>query len=157
MHLTVKSSKPVVITGAMRPPTSLGTDADVNLLDAVRIAACPDAVGKGVLTVLNNEIQSARDVTKTNNTRVETFKSNEMGFLGYADGDGKVVFQRAPIRKHTAATPFNVSGVPALPRVDMVYSYAGADGAACRRCARPRLRRSGVGGIRRRLASAGRA
>ena len=128
LHLTVKSPRPVVITGAMRPPSSLGTDADVNLLDAVRIAACPDAVGKGVLTILNNEIQSARDVTKTNNTRVETFKSNEMGFLGYADGDGKVVFQRAPVRKHTTATPFNLAELPALPRVDMVYSYAGADG-----------------------------
>ena len=63
LHLTVKSSKPVVVTGAMRPPTALGTDADVNLLDAVRIAACPDAGGKGVLTVLNNEIHSARDVS----------------------------------------------------------------------------------------------
>ena len=128
LHLTVKSAKPVVVTGAMRPPTSLGTDADVNLLDAVRIAACPDAGGKGVLTVLNNEIQCARDVTKSNTFRVETFRPNELGFLGYADSDGQVVFYRAPLRKHTTETPFDVAGRTSLPRVDIVYAYAGADG-----------------------------
>ena len=128
LNLTVKSSRPVVITGAMRPPTAVGTDADINLLDAVRIAAHPDAAGKGVLTVLNNEIQCARDVTKTNSYRVETFKPNELGFLGYVDSDGEVVFYRTPTRKHTTATPFDVSGLEALPRVDMVYSYAGDDG-----------------------------
>ena len=128
LHLTVKSAKPVVITGAMRPPTALGTDADLNLLDAVRIAACPDAAGKGVLTVLNNEIQCARDVTKSNTFRVETFRPNELGFLGYADSDGQVLFYRIPLRKHTTDTPFNVSGFSSLPRVDIVYAYAGADG-----------------------------
>lgn len=64
LHLTVKSQKPVVITGAMRPPTALSTDSDLNLLDAVRTAASPDATGLGVLTVLNNEIQCGRDVIK---------------------------------------------------------------------------------------------
>ena len=127
LHLTVKSSKPVVITGAMRPPTALSTDADLNLLDAVRIAASRQAAGKGVLTVLNNEIQCARDVTKTNTFRVETFKSNELGFLGYADSDGEVVFYRAPLRKHTTGTPFQIGEDTKLPRVDIVYCYAGAD------------------------------
>ena len=94
LHLTVQSELPVVVTGAMRPPSSLGTDADVNLGDAIRVAASPDAIGKGVLTVLNNEIQSARDVTKTNSYRLETFRSNELGFLGYADSDDEVVFYR---------------------------------------------------------------
>ena len=98
LHLTVKSDKPVVVTGAMRPPTAMGTDADVNLLDAIRVAASPAAVGQGVLTVLNNEIQCARDVVKTNTFRVETFKPNELGFLGYADSDGEVMFYRAPLR-----------------------------------------------------------
>ena len=64
LHLTVKSSKPVVVTGAMRPPTAISTDADLNLLDAVRVAAAPHAAGLGVLTVMNNEIQSARDVVQ---------------------------------------------------------------------------------------------
>ena len=128
LHLTVKSSKPVVVTGAMRPPTALSTDADLNLLDAVRIAASPDAGGKGVLTVLNNEIQSARDVIKANTFRVETFRPNELGFLGYADSDGEVVFYRTPTRKHTTSTAFEVDGVQTLPRVDIVYAYAGSDG-----------------------------
>ena len=128
LHLTVKSSKPVVVTGAMRPPTALSTDADLNLLDAVRVATSPDAAGKGVLTVLNNEIQSAREVTKANTFRVETFRPNELGFLGYSDSDGEVVFYRAPTRKHTSATPFDVAGTKELPRVDIVYAYAGADG-----------------------------
>ena len=128
LHLTVKSPKPVVVTGAMRPPSSISTDADINLLDAIRIAATPDAGGKGVLTVLNNEIQSARDVSKSNTLRVETFKPNELGFLGYADSDGEVVFYRIPTRKHTTSTPFDIAGVKSLPRVDIVYTYAGDDG-----------------------------
>ena len=128
LHLTVKSNKPVVITGAMRPPTALSTDADLNLLDAVRIAADPGAGGMGVLTVLNNEIQCGRDVIKASTFRVETFRPNELGFLGYADSDGKVVFYRAPLRKHTSNTPFSVEGRDNLPRVDIVYAYAGADG-----------------------------
>ena len=128
LHLTVKSDKPVVVTGAMRPPTALSTDADLNLLDAVRIAASPNAGGMGVLTVLNNEIQCARDVTKASTFRVETFRPNELGFLGYADSDGQVVFYRAPLRKHTTACSFTVDQRTGLPRVDIVYSYAGADG-----------------------------
>ncbi|PKB70262.1 MAG: hypothetical protein BZY77_00620 [SAR202 cluster bacterium Io17-Chloro-G5] len=128
LHLTVKSQKPVVITGAMRPPTALSTDSDLNLLDAVRTAASPDATGLGVLTVLNNEIQCGRDVTKASTFRVETFRPNELGFLGYADSDGKVVFYRAPLRRHTVDTPFMVDDMTVLPRVDIVYAYAGADG-----------------------------
>jgi L-asparaginase len=128
LHLTIKSERPVVVTGAMRPPTALGTDADLNLLDAIRLAACPYAAGRGVLTVLNNEIQSARDVTKSNALRVETFNSRELGFLGYVDSDGQVVFYRNVTRLHTTATPFAIRGSETLPRVDIVYAYGGADG-----------------------------
>ncbi len=128
LHLTVRSAKPVVVTGAMRPPTALGTDADLNLLDAIRVAASPSAAGMGVLTVLNNEIQCARDVVKTNTLRVETFKPSELGFLGYADSDGQVVMYRAPLRRHTTASEFDLAGYDRLPRVDMVYCYAGSDG-----------------------------
>ncbi len=129
LHLAVKTDKPVVVTGAMRPPTSIGTDADANLMDAVRITAAPHAGGMGVLTVLNNEIHSARDVSKSNTFRVETFRPNELGFLGYSDSDGEVVFYRAPLRKHTTSTPFDIDGRDEMPRVEIVYAYAGADGA----------------------------
>ena len=128
LHLTVKSTRPVVVTAAMRPPTSLSTDADANLLDAIRVAACPEASGMGVLTVLNTEIHSARETTKADTFRVQTFKPDELGYLGYADPDGEVVFYRAPLRKHTTATPFDVTGLDTVPRVDIVYTYAGADG-----------------------------
>jgi L-asparaginase len=83
----------------------------------------------GVLTVLNNEIHSARDVSKANTFRVETFRPNELGFLGYSDSDGQVVFYRAPLRRHTTATPFDVGQRSSLPRVEIIYSYAGADGS----------------------------
>ena len=129
LHLTAKTDKPVVVTGAMRPPTAISTDADLNLMDCVRIASSPHAGGKGVLTVLNNEIHSARDVSKANTFRVETFRPNELGFLGYADSDHQIIFYRAPLRKHTTATPFDVAGRQELPRVEIIYAYAGADGS----------------------------
>ncbi len=128
LNLAVHDDRPVVITGAMRPPTGLSTDADLNLLDAVRVAACPEARGKGVLVVLNNEIQAAREVTKSNTYRLETFQTPHLGFLGYADADHQVTFYRAPTRRHTFQTEFDVEGMTELPRVDIVYPYAGADG-----------------------------
>jgi hypothetical protein len=104
-------------------------EATVTKLSHVQTGrAAPDAAGMGVLTVLNNEIHCARDVYKSNTLRVETFKPNELGFLGYADSDHQVVFYRRPFRKHTTDTPFTVDGRNDLPRVDIVYAYAGADG-----------------------------
>src|SRR2546423_7433993 len=129
LHLTVKSDRPVIVTGAMRPSSALGTDADLNLLDAIRLAAAPEAAGRGVLTILNNEIQSARDVTKSNAFRVDTFESRDFGVLGYVDSDARVLFYRSVTRAHTMATPFDVRGRKELPRVDIVFSYAGPDGA----------------------------
>ena len=127
LQLTIKSKKPVVVTGAMRPPTAVGTDADLNLIDAIRVATSPEAVGKGVLTVLNNEIHSARDVQKASTLRIETFRANELGFLGYADSDGQVVFYREPTRRHTSSSAFDVDDITDLPRVDIVYAYGGSD------------------------------
>lgn len=80
LNLTVKSDKPVVLVGAMRPATAISADGPVNLLNAVKLAASPKAVGKGVLVALNDEINGARDVTKTNTSNVSTFKSPELGF-----------------------------------------------------------------------------
>ncbi len=128
LNLTVKSGKPVVVTGSMRPPTGLGTDADMNIIDCVRVAASPQSRGRGVLTVLNNQIQAARDVTKTNSYRLETFRSNDVGLLGYADSDEEVVFYRDTTRTHTADTEFDVAGLAELPRVDIALAYGGADG-----------------------------
>ena len=125
LNLTVLDRRPVVVTGAMRPPSAMGTDADNNLMDAIRIAACPDSAGRGVLVVLNNEIQAARDVTKTDSYRVETFQSGHMGFLGYSDSDGQIVYYRRPDRRHTADSEFDLAGVDELPQVEIAYAYAG--------------------------------
>lgn len=130
LNLTVKSEKPVVVTGAMRPMTALSNDAEINLLDAVRVAANPAAANRGVLVVLNNQIQAARDVTKSSTSRLDTFKSVDLGFLGYADSDGEVVFYRNPTRRHTLQSEFDVGAIDALPRVDIAYAYSGVDGAA---------------------------
>lgn len=128
LHLTVRSDRPVALTGAMRPPSGLSTDSDINLLSAIRVAACPEARGKGVLHVFNEQVHSAREVTKTNTSKVETFKPGDLGFLGYADPDGRVVFYRAPTRRHTVASEFDLSGLQDLPRVDIVSAYSGGDG-----------------------------
>ncbi len=132
LNLTVKSRKPVVVTGAMRPMTAISNDAEINLYDGIRVAASPAAAGRGVLVVLNNQIQAARDVTKTNTSRLDTFKSGDFGYLGYADSDGSVVFYRAPEKVHTIATEFDVDRVDGLPRVDIALAYAGVDGTAIR-------------------------
>ena len=142
LNLTVKSSRPVVVTGAMRPPTAMGADSDVNLMDCIRVAAAPQSAGRGVLTVLNNQIQSSRDVTKANSYRLETFQAADFGFLGYADSDGEVVFYRRPDRAHTVDSEFDVEDLAQLPRVDIAYAYAGADGLVIRA-----LAEAGVDGL----------
>ena len=87
LNLTVKYDRPVILVGSMRPATAISADGPLNLLNAVRVAASPEARGKGVLIVMNDEINAARDATKTNTYRVETFRSPELGFLGYVDED----------------------------------------------------------------------
>jgi L-asparaginase type II len=130
LNLTVRTEKPVVITGAMRPMTAMSNDAEVNLYDAVRVAASAEAAGRGVLVVLNNQIQAAREVSKTSTSRLDTFKSADLGFLGYADSDGRVVFYRGSTRRHTYDTEFDVRNVESFPRVDIAYAYSGVDGTA---------------------------
>ena len=128
LHLTVRTDKPIVIVGSMRPWSAFGTDAHLNLYNAVRVAAHPESRGKGALVVLNDEINSARDATKTDTLRVETFTSRESGFLGYADPD-KVVFYRVPEQRHTFKSEFVIDDVKELPQVDIVYGYQDASAA----------------------------
>jgi len=123
LDLVVKSRKPVVLVGAMRPGTALSADGPINLYNAVLLAASKEAVGKGVLVALNDQIQGARDVTKTNTSTLDSFKTPELGMLGYIQGN-KPYFYHASTRKHTADTEFDVSKLDALPQVDIVYGYA---------------------------------
>jgi L-asparaginase len=128
LNLTLKSERSVVLVGAMRPASGISTDGDLNLLNAVRVAAAPASRGLGVLVVLNDTVHAARAVTKTATLRLETFQARDLGPLGYADADGRVVYYQAPTRAHTLATPFDVRRIDALPRVDVVLSYVDADG-----------------------------
>ena len=127
LNLTLAVDRPVVLVGAQRPASALGTDAGTNLVNALQVAGYPEARGLGVLVVLNNEIHPARDVVKTSTYRVQTFRSLDYGPLGHVDGDGPH-FYRAPLQAHMPDTPFAARDITALPRVDIIYSYAGADG-----------------------------
>ena len=129
LSLTIRSTRPVVLTGAMRPASALSADGYLNLLNAVRVAASPAAEGQGVVVVLNDTILAARDVTKTSTFRVDTFQSRDLGPLGYADADGRVLFYHRLERRHTATSEFYDVRGP-LPRVDIALSYVGANGTA---------------------------
>lgn len=131
LSLTARTDLPIVITGSQRPASGLSTDAAMNLANAIRTAASPEARGMGVLLVLNDEIHSAREVTKTSTFRLQTFRSPDFGVLGHADGD-RVVFYRRPLRRHYPGTEFDIRALAALPRVDITYAYTGCDGTATR-------------------------
>lgn len=131
LSLTLRTDVPVVITGAQRPASALSTDAGLNIFNAVRVAASPQAHGMGVLVCLNDEIQAAREVTKTSNSRLQTFRSPDFGALGHADGD-RVVFYRKSLRRHNPDVEFDIRTLEALPRVEIAYHYAGSDGVATR-------------------------
>lgn len=127
LNLTLAVSQPVVLVGAQRPASALASDAGMNLVAALRVAGAPAARGKGVLVVLNDEIHAARDVAKTSTYRLQTFRSLDFGALGHVDGDG-LHFYRAPARPHMPQTPFASRELSSLPRVEIIYSYGGADG-----------------------------
>jgi L-asparaginase len=124
LHLVTKSDRPVVLTGAMRPPTSLSPDGPLNLYNAVAVAADPDAAGRGAIVVLNDDLHSGRDVTKSNTTDVQAFVSPGPGLLGTASY-GKIRYFRRPSRLHTSSSEWSASGLDRLPRVDILYAHAG--------------------------------
>jgi L-asparaginase len=128
LNLTLGIPHPVVLVGAQRPASALGTDAGANLVAALRVAGDPAARGMGVLVVLNDEIHAARDVVKNSTYRLQTFRSADFGALGHVDGDG-VHLYRAPLGRHAPDTEFAGRPTLELPRVDIAYSYAGSDGA----------------------------
>jgi L-asparaginase len=127
LHLTVRDPRPVVVVGSMRNPSTLGYEGAANLLEGVRVAAEPAARGKGVLVVLNDEVNSARDVTKTDALRLQTFRSPTHGVLGIVDRDRVVLFREIR-QRHTHTSEFDVSRISVLPRVDVVMVYQGATG-----------------------------
>ena len=123
LNLTVKSDKPVVLVGSMRPSTAVSADGPLNLYDAVSVAADPNAKGRGVLVVMNDWIQGAHSLTKTSTTAVQTFMSPLRGLVGVS-AYGKNDFYNNPSWKHTTASEFDVSNVTKMPRVDIIFADA---------------------------------
>ena len=125
LSLTVGGCSPVVVTGAMRQANAVGADGPANLLNAVRVAAAPAARARGTMVLMNDEIFAARDVTKSNTTRLNAFTAPDAGVLGLADPD-TVIFHRAP--PPTCLPPrFDLETLGDFPRVDIVYANIGAD------------------------------
>ena len=121
----LKGDKPVVIVGSMRPATAVSADGPGNLYEAVQVAADPRSRGRGVMAVLNDKIEGARWVTKTNTTSLETFNSPNAGPIGYIDTAGGIRFMApaSDLKRTTYELPANEQ----LPRVEIVYSHANMD------------------------------
>ena len=127
LHLTVRDPRPVVVVGSMRNPSTIGYEGAANLLEGVRVAADPASRNKGALVVLNDEINSARNVTKSDALRLQTFRSREYGQLGVVDRD-RVVFFSQILQRHNEQIEFDITKVSELPRVDVIMVYQGASG-----------------------------
>ena len=124
LDLVTKTDKPIVMVGSMRPATAISADGPSNLYNGVAVAISPGAKGRGVVTVLNDQIDYARNVVKTNTTDVETFRSVNRGPAGVSNTG--VVTWFAPLeKKHGLSSEFNVEGLTSLPRVDIIYAHAG--------------------------------
>lgn len=126
LNLAVKTDKPVVLTGSMRPATSISADGPMNLYESVCVAASDEAAGRGVLIVFSDRIYAARSVTKTSTYSVMAIAAGETGAIGIVR-DGTVFLYESPSRKHTTATEFDVSGMTSLPKVSVLYFSVDAD------------------------------
>ena len=117
----MKTDKPVVLVGSMRPSTAVSADGPLNLYNAIAVASDPEAKGRGVLVVMNDEIHAAHSLTKTSTTAVETFMSPLRGLVGISSY-GKQDWYNSPTWKHTTQSEFDISSVTTLPRVDIVFA-----------------------------------
>jgi L-asparaginase len=123
LNLVVKSDKPVVMVGSMRPSTAVSADGPLNLFNAVGVAVDPNSRGRGVMVVMNDWIHGAHSLTKTSTTAIQTFMSPLRGLVGISSY-GKNEFYNTPQWKHTTASEFDISKVSKLPRVDILYACA---------------------------------
>jgi glutamin-(asparagin-)ase len=126
LHLVLDSPKPVVLVGSIRPASALSADGPMNFYAAVAVASHPSSSGRGVLVVMNDEVHTARDVTKTSSLGVDSFES-PYGALGAVVG-GRPIYYRAVARPHTSATEFSIDRIAALPSAAVVYAHSGLDG-----------------------------
>ncbi|MBO6082028.1 MAG: L-asparaginase 2 [Bacteroidales bacterium] len=125
LNLTIKSDKPVILVGSMRPSNALSADGPANLYNAVATAISPQSRGMGVLCCMNNQLLDAKTVIKTHTLDSDTFKGGPSGILGYVH-NGEAFYLQRPVNKHTVQTAFDVSDLEELPKVGIVYGYANA-------------------------------
>jgi L-asparaginase len=135
LNLAVRSERPVVLVGSMRSSDEVSADGSANLINAVRVAIDDQAVGQGVLVVLNEDITAARDVRKTDNRRVQTFAGGNVGHIGAVDPDG-IRFHHRALQSHTTSSEFDVTGVSALPDVMILSDFTGIDAGVVERFGR---------------------
>lgn len=128
LDLTVDDHRPVVVVGAMRPPNTMGTDAELNLLNAFRVAVAPSARGRGVLVVMDSVILSARDAAKTSTYGLGSFSGRDWGPLGIVGADGVIIWSRPASPSQGSISTFDLKAGCDLPRVDILVSHVGADG-----------------------------
>ncbi|PHV11109.1 asparaginase [Chitinimonas sp. BJB300] len=121
LNLTVHTNKPIVVVGSMRPGTAMSADGMLNLYDAVVVAGSPDARAKGVLVTMNDQIDSGRDITKAINIKTNAF-SSQWGSLGMIV-EGKNYWFRAPVKRHTIQSEFDIDKIDQLAPVEIVYAY----------------------------------
>ena len=136
LNLMINSDKPVILTGAMRNSDSLSSDGALNLYNAIAVATNENARKMGVMVVINDEIYSARDVSKTNTNLLNTFMSPNSGKIGVAHY-GEVKFYAKSLRAHTYKTPFCADKIsPSLldkfARVEIIFAHQDIDGAVVR-------------------------
>ena len=127
LGLVLKSNKPVVLVGSMRPATSQSADGPLNLYNGVAVAADPASQGRGVMVVVNDEVHTGRDVHKTHTTAVNTFVSTTRGTVGKVYY-GKVRYGYIPTYKNTVTSAFATASIVSPPRVDIVFAHEGCDG-----------------------------
>ncbi len=129
LNLVLRTEKPVVLVGAMRPATAISADGPMNLYNAVAVAAHPSACARGVLVVANDEVHFAREVAKTNTTQVGTFRATHRGLAGLVNA-GRLHFYAPPTRRRTSTSEFAPLVAASVsewrfPRVEIIYAHAG--------------------------------
>lgn len=125
LNLVVKSDKPVVLVGSMRPATALSADGPRNLFNAVACAVAPESKGQGVMVVMDDKILGADDLSKTNTLSVGTFQNPNYGALGLMY-NGKPIYLRKSLKRHTTNSEFDIANLKELPRVEIILSYSNA-------------------------------
>lgn len=125
LHLVIRTAKPIVVVGAMRPAGSLSADGPLNLYNALVVATSVAASGMGVLVVANNHIYGARDLVKCDTSAIDAIEGSKYGVLAEICGD-EVQFTHMPAKPHTRDSEFDLSSVDQLPDVDIMFDHQGA-------------------------------